>query len=194
MSAIDRSPSTTKGSTRFEIVRPDQQTDLSPRLPERSTAAIVAGILQQPAPIPQRPPATVERARLNGDGRADPIRSVAAGLVRAGMLACAGLLLTIPLTIVAYRQVSGVAALVVVLVYLLSVLVIVERENQRTLKHSQAGVELSRAKDDHNLETLHEVNRHDETMLAIRGDIEIKLRVLDLAAGAKRLADKKRGE
>lgn len=187
---IDRSPSTTRGGTRYEMVRPEPQaTDLSPRLPQHSTAAIVQSILAQPAPVPQRTAGTVERARLNGDGKADPVRTVAAGLIRVGMLAGAGLLLAVPLMVLAY-QVSGLLSLLTFLVYVLAVVLIIERENARTLRHSQAGVELSRAKDDHNLEMAHEQNRHAETMAAIQGDIEIKLKVLDLASGAKRLADK----
>lgn len=186
---IDRAPSTTRGTTRYEMVRPEPTTtDLSPRLPERSTAAIVQSILAQPAPVPQRTAGTVERARLNGDGKADPVRTVAAGLVRVGMLAGAGLLLAVPLAVVAYRQGGAFLALLVFFVYALALLWVVERENARTLRHSQAGVELSRAKDDHNLEMAHEQNRHAETMEAIRGDIEIKLKVLDLAAGTRQLA------
>lgn len=188
---VDRTPSTTRGATRYEMVRPEPQTtDLSPRLPQHSTAAIVASILSQPAPVPQRTANTVERTRLNGDGRADPVRSVAAGLIRVAMLAGAGLFLAVPLAIVAYRQGGALLSLLVFFVYALTLLWIVERENARTLRHSQAGVELSRAKDDHNLEMAHEQNRHAETMAAITGDIEIKLRVLDLAAGTRQLADR----
>lgn len=187
---VDRTPSTFKGSTRYEMVRPEPTvTDLSPRLPQHSTAAIVQSILAQPAPVPQRTAGTVERARLNGDGKADPVRTVAAGLIRVGMLAGAGLLLAVPLMVMAY-QVSGLLSLLTFLVYVLAVVLIIERENARTLRHSQAGVELSRAKDDHDLEMAHEQNRHAETMAAIQGDVAIKLKVLDLAAGTRQLADR----
>lgn len=187
--AIDRSPTTHKGPPRFSMTQAEQ-ADLSPRLPQHSTAAIVQSILAQPAPVPQREASTVERTRLNGDGRADPVRTVAAGLIRVGMLACAGLFLAIPLAIVAYRQGGALLSLLVFFVYAVALLVIVERENVRTLRHSQAGVELSRAKDDHALEMEHERNRHHETMRAIEGDIALKMRVLDLAAGTRQLADR----
>lgn len=187
---IDRTPSTTRGATRYEMVRPEPTvTDLSPRLPERSTAAIVQSILAQPAPVPQRTAGTVERARLNGDGKVDPVRTVFAALIRVGMLAVVGLFLAIPLMVLAY-QVSGLLSLLVFMVYVLAVVLLVERENARTLKHSQAGVELVRSKQDHDLEMEHEQNRHAETMRAIDRDAEIKLRVLDLAAGTRQIADR----
>lgn len=187
---VDRTSSTTKGTTRYPMVMAEpQQADLSPRLPERSTAAIVQSILAQPAPVPQRTAGTVERARLNGDGKVDPVRTVFAALIRVGMLAVVGLFLAIPLMVLAY-QVSGLLSLLVFMVYVLAVVLLVERENARTLKHSQAGVELVRAKQDHNLEMEHERNRHHETMRAIDRDAEIKLKVLDLAAGTRQIADR----
>lgn len=187
---IDRTPSTTRGGTRYEMVKPEPQTvDLSPRLPQHSTTAIVASILAQPAPVPQRTPQPVERGRLNGDGRADPLRQTLAGLARVAPLAGVGLFLAIPLAILAYR-VDGLLSLLVMLIYVLAVVLLVERENKRTLKYSQAGVEVHRADLDHALESQHEQNRHAETMTAIQGDIEVKLKVLDLAAGARQLADK----
>ncbi len=183
-----KAPITVKGDARFAMVLPEpERADLSPRLPERSAAAIVQSILAQPAPVPQRDPVTVKRERLDGDnGKSTPIQRAIASMLRSSkylaLVAIAGLV-----AYVALPTVSGVTITFVTLVAMGVTLLIFDAMEYR---HSQPGVERLRTEKDHKLEMAHERNRHAETMTAIHGDIEIKLRVLDLAAGNRKIADR----
>ena len=185
---VDRTPTTYKGGTRFEMVRPEpEQTDLSPRLSPQSTASIVQSILAQPAPVPQREPAAIKRERIEGAyEKSTPVMRAFASMLRSSkylvLVAIVGMV-----AYVAIPSLSGATVTFATLVIMAGVLLVFDAMEYR---HSQAGVERLRTQVDHKLETLHEVNRHDETMAAIEGDIAIKLKVLDLAAGIRSIADR----
>ncbi len=183
---VDSTPSTTKGSTRDPMVKAEQ-ADLSPSLPERSAAAIVQSILAQPAPVPQREPASIKRERLEGaNEKSTPVQRAIASMLRSAKY----LLLVAIIGMVAYVAIPTVSGVAVTFFTLVAMGVILLIFDAMEYRHSQSGVERLRTEKDHKLETLHEVNRHAETMRAIEGDIEIKLRVLDLAAGVRQLSDK----
>lgn len=185
---VDRSPTTYKGGTRYEMVRPEPaELDHSPRLPAQSTASIVQAILAQPAPVPHREPAAIKRERIEGAyEKSTPVMRAVASMLRSSkylvLVAVVGMV-----AYVAIPSVSGVTITFATLVIMAGVLLVFDAMEYR---HSQAGVERLRTQVDHKLETLHEVNRHVETLTAIKGDIEIKLKVLDLAAGVKQIADR----
>lgn len=183
----DRTPSTSRGVTRYPMVIADP-TDIAPKLPAHNTAAIVQSILAQPAPVPQRDPAAIKRERLEGaNEKSTPVQRAIASMLRSAKY----LILVAVIGIVVYvaiPTVDGVAVTFLTLVAMGCILLIFDTMEYR---HSQSGVERLRTEKDHKLETLHEVNRHTETMEAIRGDIEIKLQVLALAGNYSRLADKK---
>lgn len=165
----------------------DAQPDYSPRLPAQSAAQMVQQILSTPAPVPQREPAAIRRERIEGaNEKSTPIMRAVASAIRSSkylfIVAIVGLVVY-----VALPTVSGVSVTFFTLVAMAIVMLAFDILEYR---HSQSGVERLRTVKDHKLETLHEQNRHAETMTAIRGDIEIKLRVLDLAAGHKQLADR----
>ena len=202
---IDFTPTTFRGeSTRYPMVLPDD-ADYSPRLTERSAAQAIQTILAQPAPVPsrdvetlRRQPETVSRERLQGDNiKSTPTERAMAALIRAIPVSLVMIFVGIIIAIITPLANEVMVATV------LGVLATLIFYNHQEYRHSQAGVERLRTKHDHKLdithernrhsvEALHEQNRHVETMTAIRGDVEIKLKVLDLATSHRRLADRQR--
>jgi len=192
-----------KDGTRH-LAKNEAEPDYSPRLPAQSVAQTLQTILSAPAPVPQRDaeslrrqPVTVERTRHVGDNVKSSATdrmigaAIAIGLSVVGILIFGVILaITTDVNPSLIAILCGGAVVLVVVHYI-----------EKSFMHSQAGVELVRNKSDHKLdlahesnrhsvEALHEQNRHGETMAAIHGDIEIKLRVLDLAAGTKQIADR----
>lgn len=186
--AVDRTPSTVIGSTRFPMVRAnDDVTDLSPRLPAQSAAQVIQSILSAPAPVPQREPAAVRRERIEGaNEKSTPIMRAVASVIRSAKY----LALVVVLGMVVYVAVPSVSGIAVTGLTVVGMAIVMLVFDALEYRHSQAGVERLRTNVDHKLENLHEQNRHTETMAAIEGDIEIKLRVLNLAAGNRQLADR----
>ena len=168
-----------------QVAKDESQPDYSPRLPAQSVAQTLQAMLSTPAPVPQREPAAMKRERIEGaNEKSTPVLRAVASAIRSSKY----LLVVAIIGLVAYvaiPTVSGVTVTFFTLVAMSAVMLIFDAMEYR---HSQAGVERLRTNVDHKLETLHEVNRHDETMEAIRGDIEIKLKVLDLAAGNRQIA------
>lgn len=165
----------------------DAQPDYSPRLAPQTAAQALQAILSQPAPVPSRHAETVSRERLSGDSsKVTPIQRAIASALRSvkylAIVAIVGMVVYIGVP-----TVSGVAVTFFTLIAMSVVMLIFDALEYR---HSQSGVERLRSQLDHKLEQQHEDNRHVETMTAIEGDIEIKLKVLDLAAGNKQLADR----
>ena len=186
------------------LAKDDAQPDYSPRLPAQSVAETLRTILSAPAPVPQRDaeplhrrPTVIERTRHEGDNTRSTATDRMIGAAIAIGLSVTGILIFgVILAIV-----TDVDSTLIAILCGSAVVLVVVHYVEKSFTHSQAGVELKRAKLDnkldivhesnrHNVETLHEQNRHTETLTAIQGDIEIKLRVLDLAAGAKQIADR----
>lgn len=110
----------------------------------------------------------------------------------ASMLRSAKYLLLVAIIgMVAYVAIPTVSGISVTFFTLVAMGVILLIFDAMEYRHSRSGVERLRTEKDNKLETLHEVNRHEETMEAIKGDVAIKLQVLALANGYSRLADKK---
>lgn len=165
--------------------------DYSPNVPARPSQTLIERILTQPAPLPQRDVELVERERLEGaDERATPISRAVASFIRSSRYLVAVLVVGC-LAYVAIPSLSGYLATLLTLLVMCGVMLYFDRMEY---KHSQPGVELQRSQDDHELAMEHEGNRHVETMAAIEGDIEIKLRVLGIGEQYARLADRRRGE
>lgn len=188
------------------LAKDDAQPDYSPRLPAQSVAETLRTILSAPAPVPQRDaeslrrqPVTVEHTRHVGDNVKSSATDRMIGAAIAIGLSVTGILIFgVILAIV-----TDVDSTLIAILCGGAVVLVVVHYIEKSFTHSQAGVELKRAKLDskldmahegnrHSVEALHEQNRHGETMAAIHGDIEIKLRVLDLAAGTKQIADRQR--
>ena len=186
------------------LAKDDAQPDYSPRLPAQSVAETLRTILSAPAPVPQRDaeplhrrPTVIERTRHEGDNTRSTATDRMIGAAIAIGLSVTGILIFgVILAIV-----TDVDSTLIAILCGGAVVLVVVHYIEKSFTHSQAGVELKRAKLDsrldmahesnrHSVEALHEQNRHGETMEAIRGDIEIKLRVLDLAAGTKQIADR----
>lgn len=186
------------------LAKDEAQPDYSPRLPAQSVAETLRTILSAPAPVPQRDaeslrrqPVTVEHTRHVGDNVKSSATDRMIGAAIAIGLSVTGILIFgVILAIV-----TDVDSTLIAILCGGAVVLVVVHYIEKSFTHSQAGVELKRAKLDsrldmahesnrHSVEALHEQNRHGETMAAIQGDIEIKLRVLDLAAGAKQIADR----
>ena len=197
-------PTTLRGQPRAFVpaVPPEPGDDLSPRLPAQSVPEMIRSILANPAPVPDRAgdamlrrPTTV-RERITGDNEhSTPTERAMAALIRSLPVCLVMVLVGIVMVMVTPLDDLWLVATV------LGVLGTLLYYNIMEYRHSQAGVERQRTKNDHRLdiehernrhqvELEHEQNRHAETMEAIRGDIEIKLRVLDLAAGNRQLADR----
>lgn len=208
---IDRTPLTVKGTvTRYSMVKPltDDDVDYSPQLPAHSAAQALQTILATSAPVPQRnteplvrAPNSVSRDRLAGDSA----KSTATERMLGATIAIG--LGTIAITILGIVGAAvGVADPRLILIFCaLAIGYVTMHYIERAHSHSQAGVERLRTKTDHKLDMAHErnraavemayeENRHTETMQAIQGDIEVKLKVLDLATGYRKLVDRKRGE
>ena len=205
---IDEKPPETivihgKDGTRH-LAKNEAEPDYSPRLPAQSVAETLRTILSAPAPVPQRDaeslrrqPVTVEHTRHVGDNVKSSATDRMIGAAIAIGLSVTGILIFgVILAIV-----TDVDSTLIAILCGGAVVLVVTRYIEKSFTHSQAGVELKRAKLDskldivhesnrHSVEALHEQNRHGETMAAIQGDIAIKLRVLDLAAGHKQLADR----
>jgi len=209
---IDRAPKVTRGAVRSDsIIRFDESgvnhdDPALPRLPANSAAAAMQTILSQPAPIPDRRaetmlrrPETVKRERLEGDSaKSTPIDRAMAAIIRS--IPICAVMIVVGIVMVMVTGLQGE----VLIATMLGVLGTLIYYNAQEYRHSQAGVERLRSKDDHKLDMQHESNRHlsemtyeqdrhDEQMAAIQGDISVKLRVLDIAAGYARLPDKQRG-
>ena len=185
------------------LAKDDAQPDYSPRLPAQSVAETLRAILSAPAPVPQRDaeslrrqPVTVQHTRHVGDNVKSSATDRMIGAAIAIGLSVTGILIFGAILAIA----TDVNPSLIAILCGSAVVLVVVHYVEKSFTHSQAGVELKRAKLDskldmahesnrHSVEALHEQNRHGETMAAIQGDIEIKLRVLDLAAGHKQLAD-----
>lgn len=169
------------------LAKDEAQPDYSPRLPAQSVAQTIQTILAAPAPVPSRHAETVSRERLAGDSsKVTPIQRAIASVIRSSKY----LLVVAIIGLVAYvaiPTVSGVTVTFFTLVAMSAVMLVFDAMEYR---HSQSGVERLRSQLDHKLEGQHEQNRHVETMTAIEGDIEIKLKVLDLAAGNRQIGDR----
>lgn len=181
-------PSTAISSTRYPMVKP--YADNTPMLPARNTAQIIQQILATPAPVPQRQTEVVKRERLEGASeKSTPVMRAVASLIRSSKY----LLIVAIVGVVAYVAIPSVNGFLVIFITLVAMAIVMLVFDAMEYRHSQSGVERLRTQVDHRLEALHEVNRHVETMTAISGDIEIKLEVLKIANGSRRLAEK-RGE
>ncbi len=186
------------------LAKNEAEPDYSPRLPAQSVAETLRTILSTPAPVPQRDaesmrrqPVAIERTRHVGDHTKSTATDRMIGAAMAIGLSVVGILI---FGVILALATDVDPSLIAILCGSAVVLVVVHYV-EKSFTHSQAGVELVRNKSDHKLdmahernrhsvEALHEQNRHTETLTAIQGDIEIKLRVLDLAAGHKQLADR----
>ena len=186
------------------LAKDDAQPDYSPRLPAQSVAETLRTILSAPAPVPQRDaeslrrqPVTVEHTRHVGDNVKSSATDRMIGAAIAIGLSVTGILIFGAILALA----TDVNPSLIAILCGSAVVLVVVHYVEKSFTHSQAGVELKRAKLDsrldlahesnrHSVEALHEQNRHGETMAAIRGDIEIKLKVLDLAAGTRQIADR----
>ena len=186
------------------LAKDDAQPDYSPRLPAQSVAETLRTILSAPAPVPQRDaeplhrrPTVIERTRHEGDNTRSTATDRMIGAAIAIGLSVTGILIFgVILAIV-----TDVDSTLIAILCGGAVVLVVVHYIEKSFTHSQAGVELKRAKLDsrldmahesnrHSVEALHEQNRHGETMAAIQGDIAIKMKVLDLAAGTKQIADR----
>ena len=186
------------------LAKDDAQPDYSPRLPAQSVAETLRTILSAPAPVPQRDaeplhrrPTVIERTRHEGDNTRSTATDRMIGAAIAIGLSVTGILIFgVILAIV-----TDVDSTLIAILCGGAVVLVVVHYVEKSFTHSQAGVELKRAKLDsrldmahesnrHSVEALHEQNRHGETMAAIQGDIAIKMKVLDLAAGTKQIADR----
>lgn len=175
-----------KDGTRH-LAKDDSQPDYSPRLPAQSVAETLRTILSAPAPVPQREPAALRRERIEGASeKSTPLLRAYASAIRSSKY----LLVVAIVGLVAYVSLPTVSGATVTFFTLVAMSAVMLAFDAMEYRHSQSGVERLRTNVDHKLETLHEQNRHTETLTAIQGDIEIKLRVLDLAAGAKQIADR----
>ena len=188
------------------LAKDDAQPDYSPRLPAQSVAETLRTILSAPAPVPQRDaeslrrqPVTVEHTRHVGDNVKSSATDRMIGAAIAIGLSVTGILIFGAILALA----TDVNPSLIAILCGSAVVLVVVHYVEKSFTHSQAGVELKRAKLDsrldlahesnrHSVEALHEQNRHSETLTAIRGDIEIKLKVLDLAAGTRQIADRQR--
>lgn len=188
------------------LAKDEAQPDYSPQLPAQTAQAAIQAILSAPAPVPQRDaesmrrqPVAVERTRHVGDHTKSTATDRMIGAAMAIGLSVAGILIFGAILALA----TDVNPSLIAILCGSAVVLVAVHYVEKSFTHSQAGVELKRAKLDnrldmahegnrHSVEALHEQNRHSETMEAIRGDIEIKLRVLDLAAGHRQLADRQR--
>ena len=188
------------------LAKDDAQPDYSPRLPAQSVAETLRTILSAPAPVPQRDaeslrrqPVTVEHTRHVGDNVKSSATDRMIGAAIAIGLSVTGVLIFGAILALA----TDVNPSLIAILCGSAVVLVVVHYVEKSFTHSQAGVELKRAKLDsrldlahesnrHSVEALHEQNRHSETLTAIRGDIEIKLKVLDLAAGTRQIADRQR--
>lgn len=187
---LDRTPTTIIGGTRYPMIRPDAD-DHSPMLPARNAQQTIQAILAQPAPVPTRRIETIERERLLGDNaQSTPVGRAIASAIKSGKY----LAIVAVVGLVAYVAIPSVSGAAVTFVTLIAMAIVMLVFDAMEYKHSQPGVERLRSKQDHRVDLEHERNRHLETMTAIEGDIEIKLKVLDYATGYKRLVDKKRGD
>lgn len=190
-SEVDSKPPETivihgKDGTRH-LAKDDSQPDYSPRLPAQSVAQTLQAMLAAPAPVPSRHAETVSRERLAGDSsKVTPIQRAIASAIRSVKY----LALVVVLGLVLYVAVPSLSGVVVTSITIVLMSVVMLVFDAMEYRHSQSGVERLRSQLDHKLEGQHEQNRHTETLEAIRGDIEIKLRVLDLAAGTKRIGDR----
>lgn len=192
-----------KDGTRH-LAKNEAQPDYSPRLPAQTVAETLRAILSAPAPVPQRDaeslrrqPVTVEHTRHVGDNVKSSATDRMIGAAIAIGLSVTGILIFgVILAIV-----TDVDSTLIAIFCGGAVVLVVVHYIEKSFTHSQAGVELKRAKLDskldmahesnrHSVEALHEQNRHGETMAAIQGDIAIKMKVLDLAAGTKQIADR----
>jgi len=205
--AIDNKPPETivihgKDGTSY-LAKDDSQPDYSPRLPAQSVAETLRTILSAPAPVPQRDaeplhrrPTVIERTRHEGDNTKSTATDRMIGAAIAIGLTVAGILIFGTILAIA----TDINPTLIAILCGSSVVLVVVHYIEKSYTHSQAGVELARNRSDHkvdleheqnrhNIELTHEQNRHHETMASISGDIEIKLRVLDLAAGNRQLAD-----
>ena len=168
-----------------QVAKDESQPDYSPRLPAQSVAQTLQAMLSTPAPVPQREPAAMKRERIEGaNEKSTPVLRAVASAIRSVKY----LALVVVLGLVLYVAIPSLSGVVVTAITIIVMAVVMLVFDSLEYRHSQAGVERLRTNVDHKLETLHEVNRHDETMEAIRGDIEIKLKVLDLAAGNRQIA------
>lgn len=207
-SEVDSKPPETivihgKGGTSY-LAKDDAQPDYSPRLPAQTVAETLRAILSAPAPVPQRDaeslrrqPVTVQHMRHVGDNVKSSATDRMIGAAIAIGLSVTGILIFGAILAIA----TDVNPSLIAILCGSAVVLVVVHYVEKSFTHSQAGVELKRAKLDsrldlahesnrHSVEALHEQNRHSETLTAIRGDIEIKLKVLDLAAGTKQIADR----
>lgn len=187
---IDQKPADTiliHGKDGTSLLPKNDAPDYSPRLPAQSVAQTLQAMLSAPAPVPQREPAAVKRERIEGaHEKSTPVMRAVASVIRSGKY----LALVAIMGMVVYVAIPSVSGIAITGVTAIGMSIVMLAFDAMEYRHSQAGVERLRTQVDHKLETLHEQNRHDETMESIRGDIEIKLRVLDLAAGNRQLADR----
>lgn len=161
------------------------------RLPAQNAAQVIQAILSAPAPVPGREPAAIRRERIEGaDEKSTPVMRAVASIIRSAKY----LALVAVLGMVAYVAVPSVSGVVVTGLTVVSMAVVMLVFDTLEYSHSQAGVERLRTVKDHKLETLHEQNRHEETIESIKGDITLKMRLLDVAAGYAQLPDKERGK
>jgi hypothetical protein len=174
--------------TRYPMVKPIvDETDYSPRLAPQTATQALQMILSRPAPVPNRGAETVGRGRLEGDSsKTTPIQRAIASALRSVKY----LVLCIILGMVAYVAIPSLHGAIVTGLTIIAMAIVMLIFDALEYRHSQPGVERLRSQLDHDLEVVHEDNRHAETMTAIKGDIEIKLNVLQLAQSHSRLADK----
>lgn len=193
----DFGPATTIGRTidprhlpTFVAANTNEYEGVQP-LPQRTTQDALGRILAQPAPLPHRIAEAVQRERLEGASeKSTPITRAVASFIRSGKY----LLVVAFVGIVSYVAVPTVSGLTVFFYTLLAMGLVMLGFDLLEYQHSQPGVERLRSKFDHILELDHERNRHVETMAAIQGDTQIKLRVLALGEQYARLADKRGGQ
>lgn len=155
------------GQQRYEIRQVDPQVQRS----------LVERVLSTPAPVPQRDVRITERQRLEGaNERSTPIDRARAAILRSlpvmAIVVFAGLVVYVGVGAGWIVSVVTIALCLVTLGYF----------NALEYRHSQPGVERLRAGLDHKLEMAHESDRHIETMAAITGDLELKHKMLEIAA------------
>lgn len=173
---ITRKPNRYDAADNFTpAIVPGQQQYPMQQVDPQVQRSLIERVLSTPAPVPSREMRITERQRLEGaNEKSTPMERARAAILRSlpvmAVVVFAGL--------VVYVGIGQ--GWIISIVTVLACLVTLGYFNALEYRHSQPGVERLRAGLDHRLETMHEGNRHTETLTAIHGDLALKNRMLDI--------------
>lgn len=172
------------GESFTPAIAPGQQQYAIQQVDPQVQRSLIERVLSTPAPVPARNIAPIHRDALTGlHEKSTPRERAAAAVDRAKPV----MLIVCVVGIVVYVGIGY--AWIISLVTVAGCLLTLAYFNRQEYANSVAGVQRDRDKQDAANTAIHEADRHTETMTAIQGDIELKRRMLEIAAGKMRGGD-----